>query len=127
MPNITARHKMKYKFNVVFLEPVMEFLGGLEEKSREKILYNIWKSRSVNDPELFKKLSGEIWEFRTLHNKAHIRLMAFWDKSDKQKTVVISTHGFIKKTDKTSKVEIEKAENSRLNYLAEKQNSHENI
>ena len=118
---------MKYKFNVVFLEPVMEFLGGLEEKSREKILYNIWKSRSVNDPELFKKLSGEIWEFRTLHNKAHIRLMAFWDKSDKQKTVVISTHGFIKKTDKTLKVEMEKAENSRLNYLAEKQNSHENI
>ena len=127
MPNITARHKMKYKFNVVFLEPVMEFLGGLEEKSREKILYNIWKSRSVNDPELFKKLSGEIWEFRTLHNKAHIRLMAFWDKSDKQKTVVISTHGFIKKTDKTLKVEMEKAENSRLNYLAEKQNLHENI
>ena len=127
MPNITARHKMKYKFNVVFLEPVMEFLGGLEEKSREKILYNIWKSRSVNDPELFKKLSGEIWEFRTLHNKAHIRLMAFWDKSDKHKTVVISTHGFIKKTDKTSKGEMEKAENSRLNYLAKKQNSHENI
>lgn len=55
----------------------MEFLGGLEEKSREKILYNIWKSRSVNDPKLFKKLSDEIWEFRTLHNKAHIRLMAF--------------------------------------------------
>lgn len=48
--------------------------------------------------------------------------MAFWDKSDKLKTVVISTHGFIKKTDKTSK-----AENSRLNYLAEKQNSLENI
>lgn len=127
MPNITARHKMKYKFNVVFLEPVMKFLGGLEEKSREKILYNIWKSRSVNDPELFKKLSGEIWEFRTLHNKAHIRLMAFWEKSDKHKTVVISNNGFIKKTGKTSKIEMEKAENSRLNYLAEKQNSHENI
>jgi len=27
---------MKYKFNVVFLEPMMEFLGSLEEKSREK-------------------------------------------------------------------------------------------
>ena len=53
--------------------------------------------------------------------------MAFWDKSDKHKTVVISTHGFIKKTGKTSKVEMEKAENTRLNYLAEKQNSHENI
>jgi hypothetical protein len=27
---------MKYKFDVVFLEPMMEFLGSLEEKSRKK-------------------------------------------------------------------------------------------
>lgn len=56
---------MQYKFNVEFLEPVIEFLGSLDQKSREKVLYNIWKSRSVNDAELFKKLKGEIWEFRT--------------------------------------------------------------
>ena len=60
---------MEYKFKVEFLEPVMEFLESLDQKSREKILYNIWKSRSVNNNELFKKLDGEIWEFRTLYNK----------------------------------------------------------
>jgi len=33
---------MKYKFEVEFLEPAIEFLETLDEKSREKILYNIW-------------------------------------------------------------------------------------
>jgi phage-related protein len=94
---------MDYKFKVEFLEPVLAFLESLDPKSREKILYNIWKSRSVNDNELFKKLDGEIWEFRTLYNKQYLRLFAFWDKSDKKDTVVISTHGIVKKTDKSRK------------------------
>ncbi len=68
---------MDYKFKVEFLEPVLEFLENLDPKSREKILYNIWKSRSVNDNELFKKLDGEIWEFRTLYNKQYLRLFCF--------------------------------------------------
>ncbi|MFE3872735.1 type II toxin-antitoxin system RelE/ParE family toxin [Flavobacterium sp. ZS1P70] len=105
---------MDYKFKVEFLEPVLEFLENLDPKSREKILYNIWKARSVNDNELFKKLDGDIWEFRTLYNIQYLRLFAFWDKSDKKDTVVISTHGIIKKTDKTPKVEIERAESLRV-------------
>ena len=110
---------MDYKFKVEFLEPVLEFLESLDQKTKEKVLYNIWKSRSVNDNELFKKLDGEIWEFRTLFNKQYLRLFAFWDKSDKQDTIVISTHG-IKKTDKTPKVEIERAESLRIKYFKEK-------
>ncbi|SHH07301.1 Phage-related protein [Flavobacterium micromati] len=111
---------MDYKFKVEFLEPVIEFLESLDQKSKEKILYNIWKSRTVNDKELFKKLDREIWEFRTLYNKQYLRLFAFWDRSDKQDTIVISTHGIIKKTDKTPKVEIEKAESLRIKYFNEK-------
>ena len=112
---------MQYKFNVEFLEPVIEFFGSLDQKSREKVLYNIWKSRSVNDAELFKKLKEEIWEFRTLYNMQYIRLFAFWDKSDKQDTIVVSTNGFLKKTDKTPLSEIEKAEALRVRYFNEKQ------
>jgi len=72
------------KFKVEFLEEAAEFLNNLDEKVREKIIYNIWKARTTNDKELFKKLTGEIWEFRTLYNRTHYRLFAFWDKSDKQ-------------------------------------------
>jgi phage-related protein len=42
------------------------------------------------------------------------------DKADKDDTVVISTHGLIKKTDKIPKSEIEKAERSREKYFNEK-------
>ena len=111
---------MTGKFQVQFLEDAAEFLDNLDEKPREKIYYNIQKARFSNDKELFKKLKGEIWEFRTLFNKTHYRLFAFWDKTGKDETVVISTHGIIKKTDKTPPGEIDKAENLRKLYFEQK-------
>jgi hypothetical protein len=71
---------MDYKFRVEFLEEAKNFLESLEEKARDKIIYNIWKSRNINDKELFKKLNGEIWEFRTLFNKTYYRLLPFGTK-----------------------------------------------
>lgn len=109
-----------YKFRVEFLEEAKNFLDGLDEKARDKIVYNIWKARSTNDKELFKKLQDEIWEFRTKFNKTYYRLFAFWDKTDKEDTVVISTHGLIKKTDKIPKSEIERSEKLREKYFNDK-------
>ena len=113
---------MQQKFRVEFLEDAKEFLDNLEEKSREKIYYNIWKATQINDNELFKKLKQEIWEFRTLYNKRHFRLFAFWDKTNNADTVVISTHGLIKKTDRTPSGEFERAESLRIQYFKEKNN-----
>ncbi|MFZ1320361.1 MAG: type II toxin-antitoxin system RelE/ParE family toxin [Ignavibacteria bacterium] len=110
----------EYKFRVEFLEAAKSFLDELDEKARNKILYNIWKARSTNDKELFKKLQDEIWEFRTKYNKTYFRLFAFWDKTDKSDTVVISTHGLIKKTDKIPKREIDRSENLREKYFNDK-------
>lgn len=110
----------EYRFRVEVLADAKEFLDRLDEKSRRKVLYNIWKSRSINDKKLFKKLQNDIWEFRTKFNKTYYRLFAFWDKTDKLDTVVISTHGIIKKTDKTPKSEIEKAERIRKRYFKDK-------
>lgn len=110
----------EFKFRVDFLEEAKQFLDNIDGKSREKIIYNIWKARSNNDKELFKKLQDKIWEFRTKYNKTYFRLFAFWDKTDKQYTVVISTHGIIKKTDKVPKKEIEKAERLRQQYFNNK-------
>lgn len=105
------------KFTIAFLEEASEFLDNLDEKVRDKIIYNITKARFSNDKELFKKLTEEIWEFRTLYNKTHYRLFAFWDKSEKTDTVVISTHGLIKKTDKTPQSDLDKAERLRKKYF----------
>ena len=111
---------MTKKFEVKFLEEAKKFLDNLAEKPREKIIYNIRKAQLTQDKELFKKLSEEIWEFRTLYNKTHYRLFAFWDKIDKIDTIVISTHGLIKKTDKTPPGDIIKAERLRNLYLKQK-------
>ncbi len=108
------------KFDVLFLEEAFTFLQSLDDKTREKIIYNIDKASVVNDPKLFKKLKGEIWEFRTNFNKKQYRLLAFWDKEDKQETLVVATHGIVKKTQKMPEKEMDKAEQLRQQYFDEK-------
>lgn len=117
---------MERKFKIQFLDEANEFLNSLDEKVREKVIYNIWKSQIVTDKELFKKLQDEIWEFRTLFKKSHIRLFAFWDKSGTVDKVVVANHGIIKKTGKTPKGEIEKAERIRKEYFEQKNEAYEN-
>jgi phage-related protein len=100
---------MKQKFDIILLEEVWDFFDTLDEKVKNKIIYNIDKSKYINDPELFKKLEPDIWEFRTKYSNLHYRIFAFWDKEESIETLVIATHGIIKKTDKVPKKEIEKA------------------
>ena len=111
---------MSRKFDVIFLEEAMAFLDKLNEKARDKIIYNIDKTTYLNDPKLFKRLNEDIWEFRTLHNKTQYRILAFWDKEDDTETLVLTTHGFIKKSQKTPSNEIQRAQNIRRAYFAEK-------
>ena len=111
---------MRIRFDVIFLDDAIEFIGKLDAKTRNKIFYNIDKSKVANDPKLFKKLQNEIWEFRTQYRGIQYRLLAFWDKTNKTKTLVISTHGIIKKVSKVPKSEIEKSEQIRIEYFKNK-------
>jgi len=111
---------MKQKFDVIILGEVWDLLDTVDEKSKDKILYNIDKAKYVNDPELFKKLDDLIWEFRTKYKKTYYRLFSFWDKTDKTETLVVATHGIIKKTDKIPKIEIEKAKAIMKQYFEQK-------
>ena len=107
--------KIQRLFQTILSEEVVEFLKKQDVKARQKILYNIRKAEMVADPELFKKLTGEIWEFRTLWKNLHYRLLAFWDNEDGR--VVITTHCFIKKTAKIPLKELEKAMEMRNEYI----------
>lgn len=71
---------MKPNFDIELLPEAIKFLETLDDKTREKIYYNIKKAQFVNDDELFKKLSGFIWEFRTLFNSKAYRLFYFGTK-----------------------------------------------
>ena len=108
---------MENRFEVDFLQDVIDFFENIEEKARDKIIFNIHKARKSNDPKLFKKLTDEIWEFRTLYNKKQYRLFAFWDKTKETKTLVVATHGIIKKTQKTPIKEILKAKELMKKYF----------
>lgn len=108
------------KFKIVYLEEAIRFLASLDEKAKAKIVYNIGKSMYVLNKELFKKLDNtDIWEFRTLYNGISYRLLAFWDTE--QDTLIVATHGFTKKTQKTPVKEIRKAQKLREQYFNDKQ------
>jgi len=111
---------VKERFKVQFLQAATEFIDKLDKSASRKVIYNIRKAQIINDKELFKKLNDEIWEFRTLYSKTYYRLFAFWDKTGKKETVVISTHGIVKKTGKTPKSDLEKAERLRKAYFENK-------
>jgi len=66
-----------------------------------------------------KKVDKDIWEFRTSFKSKQIRLMAFWDK--RTKSLIICTHGFIKKSQKLPSKELNKAKKLRAKYLDQKE------
>ena len=110
---------MQY-FETRFLEEAKKFITGLDQKAIRKLFYNIDLAEQTNDPKLFKKLQKNIWEFRVYHAGIQIRLLAFWDKTNAEKTLVFATHGFIKKVDKVPANEIARAENIRNKYFQTK-------
>lgn len=110
-------------FNIDFLKEAFEFLRNLDKKHHEKILFNIRKAQIEQDPELFSKLKDDIWEFRTLYQGLKYRLLAFWDKTDSENTLVVATHGIIKKRSKVPENEIQKAKQLRLKYFEDKEKS----
>ena len=107
-----------HRFKVEFLKEAFDFLESLDIKTSEKILENIRIAKIKNDPRLLKKIDKEIWEFRTYYNSKQIRLLAFWDKEEK--SLIVCTHGFIKKTKKLPNKEIKKAKRLRTEYFNSK-------
>ena len=122
--SIFVRYNIKKKsmryFETKFLDEADVFIAKLDQKTARKIIYNIDLAEQTNDPRLFKKLQNDIWEFRTKYAGLQIRLLAFWDKTDNKETLVIATHGFVKKVDKVPSNEIERAERIRDKYFNNK-------
>ena len=91
-------------FEIEFKKEVFDYLKKLNPKHYAKILYNIRRVQVEQDAELFKKLKGDIW-----------------DKTTTGKVVVVSTHGFVKKTSKVPDKEIDKATAIRNKYFEDKE------
>lgn len=110
----------KIKLRIEFLDMAREFFSSLPEKVQQKITYNFLKIEGGEiNKDIFKKLEDtEIWEFRTLFNGKCYRFFAFWDTE--LEALIVATHGIVKKTQKTPKKEIKKAEAIRKEYFDDK-------
>lgn len=112
--------KSRVNIKVQLMDEATAFVRSLPIKVQEKITYNFKKiEQGIQDRELFKKLDGtDIWEFRTLYDGNCYRLFSFWDTETD--TLIIATHGIMKKTQKTPSKEIRKAEHIRQQYFESK-------
>ncbi|MBI4699035.1 MAG: type II toxin-antitoxin system RelE/ParE family toxin [Nitrospirae bacterium] len=97
--------------------PVQEFLDSLSGKVAQKIAWvlSLVEDLDVVPSTYFKKLvrTEEIWECRIQLGSNAYRIFCFFDGH----SVVVLTHGLIKKTQKTPQREIERAETYRRDYL----------
>jgi len=110
---------MNKKINVFMLETARDFMRDLDDPIKKQFSKYINRVREGYQGEWFKKMEGSdgIWEFRVIHQKNAYRLFAFWDSSSDTETLIVCTHGINKKTNKTPKKEIEKAQKIKESYF----------
>jgi len=97
--------------------PVQKFFDSLSSKTAQKVAWvlSLVEDFDVVPSTYFKKLVSTegIWECRIQLGSNAYRIFCFFDGN----SVVVLTHGLIKKTQKTPQREIERAETYRKDYL----------
>jgi phage-related protein len=118
------------EFEIIFYEkkdgsePAKDFIVSLNIKMRAKMLRTITMLRdngnNLREPES-KSIGDGIMELRAKVGSDISRVLYFFVVGHK----VILTNGFVKKTAKTPKSEIELAKKYRADYLSRKENDND--
>ena len=113
---------MEKPIEVILLKQTEEFTNSLEINPKKKLFQAMRKTKERLFGLWFTKLksSDGIFEFRVDDSGKYYRLFAFWDTEEDEMTLVVATHGLIKKTNKTPLSEIQKAEQIKREYFEEK-------
>jgi phage-related protein len=100
--------------------PVEDYLNSLSQKQVEKVFFvlDLIEQLNIVPRKFFKKLEAtdDIWEARIQHGNNIFRLLGFFDGNE----LVILNHAFTKKTQKTPKKEIKKAEQRKKKYFSQR-------
>ena len=100
--------------------PVQEFLDSLPGKVAQKATWvlGLLEDLDILPSSYFKKLveTDGIWECRITLGSDAYRILCFFAGN----SVVILTNGFVKKTQKTPKAEIERAETYKKDFMKRK-------
>ena len=98
--------------------PVEEYLDTLSDKGLDKVFFvlGLIETIPIVPRKFFKKLTAtdDIWEVRVSYGGKIFRLLGFIDGND----LVILNHAFTKKTQKTPKNDIKKAEQRKKDHLS---------
>ena len=129
MPILTIREGVRYAIYAWGGEDsceLLQFLGDLERESNPdatRIVYLISRTADHGPPRnelqcraLEGKHAQGLFEFKA---PGGTRVLWFYDKD----RIIICTHGFVKKSQKTPRKEIDKARIIRERYLKEKQHA----
>jgi phage-related protein len=98
--------------------PIRDFLDALPAKAAQKVTWvlSLVEELDIIPSAYFQKLSGTegIWECRITFGSNAYRIFCFFEKN----SLIILTHGLVKKTRKTPRAEIIMAETYRKDYLS---------
>ena len=96
-------------FDVILLEPAIEFIGGLDAKLKAKTMRTIELLQHLGPmlpmPHSRKLVGHDLFELRVRQSNNICRLFYFHH----EKRIYVVTSGYVKKSQKTSIGEIEKA------------------
>lgn len=130
--SIYLRGDEMQKFEVLFYskadgtEPAMDFIMSLDKKMRTKVLRLIemleYGGYELREP-YSKHIEDGIFELRAKVGSDISRVMYFFVIGSK----AILTNGFIKKTQKTPRSEIEKAKTFRNDFLKREENEYDKV
>ena len=110
---------MDKPIEILLLPDAERFVLTMEITTRKKLFYAIRKTKLRIFGDWFQKITGSdgIFEFRIIDNNKFYRLFAFWDKNDDRETLIVCTHGLVKKSNKTPNQEITRAEAIKEKYF----------
>jgi phage-related protein len=100
--------------------PVQDFILGLEDRKSQQLLkklesFSKYPSASLWKAEVLEKFDDELTELRILLHKTYYRLFCIIDGQS-----CILLHAFIKKSDKTSMKEVERAKHNMAVFYKQK-------
>lgn len=108
---------LKKAIDIELLEEANQYFNSLPEKIQLKLFKAFDKTKIGLKGQWFKSIGDDIWEFRTRDSQKFYRLLAFWDKTGETETLIVATHGFNKKTNKTPKAQKDRAQRIRTEYF----------
>ena len=108
--------RIKFFRNKKGTSPIEDYLDTLSDKQVEKVLWvlKLIKELPFIPLKFFKKLvnTEDIWEVRVKYGNNIFRLLGFFEKE----SLIILTHGFTKKGQKTPRNDIQIAESRKKEW-----------